>query len=119
MTSDKSSVKKRLCQCNLLIREIVILLLLFIRFGYVKKKTPSIERKFFMTNFSELFAKTGWLISALTDWLLILLGGLLIVKALIAVDVPLARYLILALGVLLMGFGLWYRHRRLRRHRQQ
>jgi len=67
----------------------------------------------------EILNSIGLFFAVITDWLLILLGGLLIVKALIAVDVPLARYLILALGVLLMGFGLWYRYRRLRRHRQQ
>jgi len=70
-----------------------------------------------MINFSEISTKAGLLVSAVTDWLLILMGGLLIFKALLSVDVPVARYLILALGALFMGFGLWYRYRRLRRHR--
>ena len=66
---------------------------------------------------SKLFDRASRFINTLTDWLLILLGGGLIVKALVAVDVAAARYLILALGALFMGFGLWYRYRRLRRHR--
>ncbi len=70
-----------------------------------------------MGSVKKLFAKVSELISALTDWLLILLGGLLIFKALVAVDVSSARYLIVALGALIAGFGLWYRYRRLKRHR--
>ncbi|MDW7774131.1 MAG: LPXTG cell wall anchor domain-containing protein [Desulfobulbaceae bacterium] len=57
------------------------------------------------------------LISAVTDWLLILIGGLLVFKALFAVDVAVARYVIIGLGVLLSGAGLWFRHRRKQRCR--
>ena len=64
----------------------------------------------------KILTRIGRFIDVMTDWLLILVGGLLIFKALVAVDVTLARYLIAALGVLFMGFGLWYRYRRLRRH---
>jgi len=66
----------------------------------------------------EILTRIGLFFAVITDWLLILVGGLLIFKALVAVDVPLARYLILTLGALFMGFGLWYRYRRLRRHRE-
>lgn len=63
------------------------------------------------------FNKIKRLLGVLTDWFLILAGLLLIFKALVAVDVPAARYIIIFLGVLLSGFGLWYRHRRKKRCR--
>ena len=54
------------------------------------------------------------LFNRVTDWLLIFIGVALIVKAIFAVDVPLARYVIMGFGALLVMFGLWYRHRRKR-----
>jgi len=52
-----------------------------------------------------------------TDWLLIGIGLALIVKASLAVDVPLARYGIIGIGAMLAGIGFYYRHRRKRRYR--
>lgn len=63
------------------------------------------------------FNRVNRVLSVLTDWLLILAGGLLVFKAVVAVDVPAARYVIISLGLLLSGFGLWYRYRRKRRDR--
>lgn len=63
------------------------------------------------------FNRVNRVLSVLTDWLLILAGGLLVFKAVVAVDVPAARYVIISLGLLLSGFGLWYRYRRKRRER--
>lgn len=54
----------------------------------------------------------------MTDWLLITAGAVLILKALFSVDVPAARYSIMAAGSIFTGFGLWYRHRRKKRCRQ-
>jgi hypothetical protein len=61
--------------------------------------------------------RIGTVFAVLTDWFLILAGGLLVFKALTAVDVPAARYVIMAAGILLGGLGLWYRHRRKKRSR--
>ena len=68
-----------------------------------------------MSQFKNIFSRVNRLLSVLTDWLLILVGCLLVFKAMIAVDVAVARYVIVGLGVLFIGFGLWYRHRRKRR----
>lgn len=61
--------------------------------------------------------RAGEFINRLTDWFLIVMGGLLVVKAVSAVDVAFARYVIMAFGGILIGAGFWYRHRRKRRHR--
>lgn len=53
--------------------------------------------------------------SVVTDWMLIVIGALLVGKSLLAVDVAAARYPIMGIGILIMGVGLWYRHRRKRR----
>ncbi|GAB4337684.1 MAG: hypothetical protein Kow0089_09100 [Desulfobulbaceae bacterium] len=53
-------------------------------------------------------------LSRLSDWLLILIGAALVVKALLAVDVPLARTLIITAGTVFILAGLFYRHRRKR-----
>ncbi len=50
-----------------------------------------------------------------TDWLLILMGLLLFLIAMVRIDVQLARYLIIVIGVALAGSGLWFRWRRLRK----
>jgi hypothetical protein len=63
------------------------------------------------------FARIGSICAVITDWLLIAAGGLLIFKALISVDVPMARYLIVTVGILFVGAGFWYRHRRKQRCR--
>jgi LPXTG-motif cell wall-anchored protein len=70
-----------------------------------------------MNAFQEMLQKLNVLFNKVTDWLLIVIGVALIVKALLAVDVPLARYVIMGFGALLAGFGLWFRYRRKRRHR--
>jgi len=70
-----------------------------------------------MSLIKTVITRVNWLLSVLTDWFLILAGGLLVFKALVAVDVPVARYVIIVIGVLLSGFGLWYRHRRKQRCR--
>ena len=70
-----------------------------------------------MSGPQNFIAKVNRLLGMLTDWLLILAGCLLIFKALVAVDVPVARYVITGLGAVLIGFGLWYRHRRIQRSR--
>ena len=70
-----------------------------------------------MNALQEMLQRLNVLFNRVTDWLLIVIGVALIVKASLAVDVPLARYVIMGCGVLLAGLGLWYRHRRKRRHR--
>ena len=65
----------------------------------------------------KILAGIGHVITVVTDWLLIIAGGLLVFKALVAIDVPAARYLVFGVGFLFMGAGLWYRYRRKRRHR--
>jgi len=70
-----------------------------------------------MKALGEMQHKLNTLFNRVTDWLLIIIGLALIVKAVLAIDVPLARYIIIGLGGLLVGLGLWYRHRRKRRHR--
>ena len=57
------------------------------------------------------------LIDRLTDWFLIGIGLVLIAKAVLAVDVLLAKLLIAGIGMLFSGAGLWYRHRRKKRLR--
>ncbi len=58
------------------------------------------------------------LFDKVTDWVLILIGLALIGKALLAVDVALARYGIIGFGALLVVLGFCYRHRRKQRYRQ-
>ncbi len=65
--------------------------------------------------FRELRRKISHAIAVATDWLLIGMGVLLVLIALVRIDVALARYVVIAGGLLLSGFGLWYRWRRLRR----
>lgn len=52
-----------------------------------------------------------------TDWVLIILGAALITKAVLAIDVPVAMYVVSGFGALLVGIGLWSRSRRKRRER--
>ena len=70
-----------------------------------------------MSALHEMLNRVNKIFNWITDWLLIVIGFALIAKAFIAVDVPLAKYVIMGIGVLLAGFGMWYRHRRKRRHR--
>ncbi len=63
----------------------------------------------------ELGRKISHAFAVVTDWLLILMGLLLLLIAVVRIDVQLARYLIIVIGVVLTGSGLWFRWRRLRR----
>ncbi len=54
-------------------------------------------------------------IAVATDWLLISMGVLLVLIAFAKIDLLLARYVVIAGGVVLSGFGFWFRWRRLRR----
>jgi len=67
--------------------------------------------------FREILSWLNRLVDIVTDWFLILAGGVLVLKAIFVVDVPVARLVIIASGAILSGFGLWYRHRRKRRSR--
>jgi energy-converting hydrogenase Eha subunit C len=70
-----------------------------------------------MNALQETLHRLNILFNKVTDWLLIVIGVALIVKASLAIDVALARYVIIGVGVLLVCLGLWYRHRRKQRHR--
>jgi predicted tellurium resistance membrane protein TerC len=70
-----------------------------------------------MNALQETLHRLNILFNKVTDWLLIVIGVALIVKASLAIDVALARYVIIGVGVLLVCIGLWYRHRRKQRHR--
>ena len=65
------------------------------------------------------FQETGQKISVglaiATDWLLIVMGILLVLVALRSIDVMIARYVIISGGVVLSGIGFWYRYRRLKK----
>ena len=70
-----------------------------------------------MNALQEMLRSMNILFNRVTDWLLIVIGVALVVKAFLAVDVPLAKYVIMGIGTLLVGLGTWYRHRRKQRHR--
>ncbi|MCI5131784.1 MAG: hypothetical protein D3904_09715 [Candidatus Electrothrix sp. EH2] len=63
----------------------------------------------------ELGRRISHAVAVATDWLLIAMGVLLVLTALVKIDVLLARYTVLAGGLILSGFGFWFRWRRLRR----
>jgi hypothetical protein len=65
--------------------------------------------------FQELGRKISHAVAVVTDWLLIGIGALLVLTALVRIDVQLARYVVVAGGLVLSGFGFWFRWRRLRR----
>ena len=71
----------------------------------------------------EFFRKLGRTIShafaVATDWLLIGMGVLLVLIALVKIDVVLARYAVIAGGLVLSGFGFCFRWRRLRREGEE
>ncbi|MCI5139457.1 MAG: hypothetical protein D3922_13830 [Candidatus Electrothrix sp. AR1] len=68
-----------------------------------------------MVFLQELGRKISHAIAVATDWLLIGMGVLLVLIALVKIDVALARYVVVAGGLVLSGFGFWFRWRRLRR----
>ena len=53
--------------------------------------------------------------AVVTDWLLIGMGVLLVLIALVRIDVQLARFVVITGGLILSGFGCWFRWWRLRR----
>lgn len=53
--------------------------------------------------------------NTIADWFLILSGLVLVCWALVSVDVTGARYLLIIVGVLLFGFGCWFRRLSLKR----
>ncbi|MCI5222112.1 MAG: hypothetical protein D3924_05440 [Candidatus Electrothrix sp. AR4] len=57
---------------------------------------------------------SNWVAIA-TDWLLISMGVLLVLIAVVKIDLLAARYVVVFGGVVLSGFGLWFRWRRLRK----
>ncbi len=63
--------------------------------------------------------KIGHIFAVATDWMLIVMGGLLILIALKSIDVQVARYVVIGGGVLLSCIGFWYRYRRLKRVKKQ
>ena len=65
--------------------------------------------------FRELGRRISHAFAVATDWLLIGMGVLLVLIALIRIDVQLARSVVIAGGLILSGFGLLFRRRRLRR----
>ena len=70
-----------------------------------------------MNALQETLHRLNILFNKVTDWLLIVIGVALIVKASLAIDVAWARYVIIGVGILLVCLGLWYRHRRKQRYR--
>ena len=67
--------------------------------------------------FQESVRKISNILAIATDWMLIVMGLLLIVIALWRIDVPVARYVVISGGVVLTVMGGWYRYRRLKRQR--
>ena len=65
--------------------------------------------------FQELGHKITHAFAVATDWLLIGMGALLVLIALVRIDVALARSVVIVGGLVLSGFGFWFRRRRLRR----
>ena len=67
--------------------------------------------------FQEGVRKISSILAVVTDWLLIVMGVLLIVIALWRIDVSVARYVVISGGMILTVMGGWYRYRRLKRQR--
>ena len=65
-----------------------------------------------MSFFKGNYQKTCRGFAIITDWLLIVLGGLLITVAFRSIDVMIAKYLIVGCGIVFAGIGLQSRHRR-------
>ena len=67
----------------------------------------------------DFFQQLTHLFNVITDWLIIVIGLALGVKAFVAIDVPIAKYTVIGAGILLIALGFWYRYRRKRRHREE
>ncbi len=57
------------------------------------------------------------ILNVIMDWFLIIVGTLLVAKALYTIDVAGARYIVVGVGVFFFTTGLWCRYRRKRRYR--
>jgi len=68
-----------------------------------------------MGSFQGILAQISFVINMIADWFLILSGLVLVCWALLSVDVTGARYLLIIVGVLLFGFGCWFRRLSLKR----
>jgi hypothetical protein len=68
-----------------------------------------------MGSLREIGGKISNSIAIATDWMLIGMGLLMVLIAVVKIDVQAARYVVVFGGVVLSGFGLWFRWRRLRR----
>lgn len=66
----------------------------------------------------EFLRKLNYVFNMITDWLLIVIGALLVMKSMMAIDVVLAKYAVMGAGAILICFGFWYRHRRKKQCRQ-
>jgi hypothetical protein len=71
-----------------------------------------------MGMFAELGAKIQKGFAVATDWLLIVMGVLLVLIALWRIDVSAAKYVVISGGAILACMGGWYRWRRLRREKR-
>ncbi len=63
----------------------------------------------------EIGQKSSRFIAIVTDWRLIVMGLYMVLVAVVRIDVLIARYVVLAGGLVLSGFGFWFRWRRLKR----
>jgi uncharacterized membrane protein len=66
-----------------------------------------------MEKMSEIISTTIHVFAVATDWILIVLGILLVLVAVKSIDVQVARYAVIGAGVFLTGIGFWYRFSRL------
>lgn len=60
----------------------------------------------------DFFQRLNELFNIVTDWLLIGIGLALVIKSVLAIDVPLAKYMVIGAGSALIVLGFWYRYRR-------
>ncbi|WP_028584094.1 hypothetical protein [Desulfogranum mediterraneum] len=67
---------------------------------------------------TSLIRRLNNLFQVITDWLLILLGGLLLGVAYRAIDVVEVKYAVMVVGLVLAGAGFWFRYRRLKARRR-
>ena len=51
-----------------------------------------------MGAFKDILQKLNNVFNKVTDWLLIVIGGVLVAKSAVAIDVPLAKYVVMGLG---------------------
>lgn len=66
----------------------------------------------------EVLTKISQVINTIADWFLIIAGLVLICWSLLSVDVTEAKYLLIGVGVLLSGSGIWFRRLSLKKRKQ-